>query len=102
MKYIDKSDVMNWSGKAVYVTATMPYLLLLALIARALTLEGADDGLRYFFHPDWSLLLKAEVRTCLFDLQYGSYSIVGNLVHWNGMIIEIDDKEKKRASGDIK
>lgn len=48
-------------GKAVYLTATLPYVLLLALTARALTLEGADDGLRYFFYPDWSLLLRAEV-----------------------------------------
>jgi len=52
-------------GKAVYVTATLPYLLLLALAARALTLDGADDGLRYFFHPDWSILLKSEVSVSL-------------------------------------
>jgi len=61
MLYATVRKSVRWSGKAVYVTATLPYLLLLALIARALTLEGADDGLRYFFHPDWSLLLKAEV-----------------------------------------
>ena len=42
------------------MTATLPYVLLLALTARALTLDGADDGLRFFFHPDWSLLLKCE------------------------------------------
>lgn len=52
-------------GKAVYVTATLPYFLLLALTGRALTLEGADDGLRYFFHPDWSILLRSEVNACL-------------------------------------
>ena len=66
--------MINCSGKAVYVTATLPYLLLLALIARALTLEGADDGLRYFFHPDWSLLLKAEVRIYPFDVQLTPYT----------------------------
>ncbi|XP_046646776.1 sodium- and chloride-dependent betaine transporter-like isoform X1 [Daphnia pulicaria] len=52
---------VRWSGKMVYVTATLPYFLLLALTGRALTLEGADDGLRYFFHPDWSILLSSEV-----------------------------------------
>jgi len=59
--YVTVRKSVRWSGKAVYVTATLPYVLLLALAARALTLEGADDGLRYFFHPDWSLLLKAKV-----------------------------------------
>lgn len=49
----------------VYVTATLPYFLLLALTGRALTLEGADDGLRYFFHPDWSILLSSEVNATL-------------------------------------
>ena len=80
--------MVNCSGKAVYVTATLPYLLLLALIARALTLEGADDGLRYFFHPDWSLLLKAEVRInpldssvhSVFHSMYGLVEMMESLV----------------------
>ena len=50
------------TGKAVYVTATPPGVLLIAMTARALTFTGADDGLRFFFHPDWSLLLKADVK----------------------------------------
>lgn len=54
---------VRWSGKAVYVTGTMPYVLLVALTARALTLDGADEGLRHFFHPDWSLLSHADVTT---------------------------------------
>ena len=48
-------------GKAVYLTATLPYVLLLALTARALTMEGAHEGVRHLFYPDWSLLLNAEV-----------------------------------------
>uniref|UniRef100_A0A8C1PJU6 Transporter n=1 Tax=Cyprinus carpio TaxID=7962 RepID=A0A8C1PJU6_CYPCA len=39
-------------GKAVYVTATFPYLVLTIFLVRALTLPGATDGLRYLFTPD--------------------------------------------------
>ncbi|CAL4086152.1 unnamed protein product, partial [Meganyctiphanes norvegica] len=49
------------SGKVVYVTATVPYLLIGIFLWRALTLPGAYLGLQYFFKPKWELLLKAEV-----------------------------------------
>ncbi|XP_046875663.1 inactive sodium-dependent neutral amino acid transporter B(0)AT3 [Hypomesus transpacificus] len=40
-------------GKAVYVTATFPYLVLTIFLVRALTLPGASTGLVYLFTPDW-------------------------------------------------
>ncbi|XP_041932359.1 sodium-dependent neutral amino acid transporter B(0)AT3-like isoform X1 [Alosa sapidissima] len=43
-------------GKAVYVTATFPYLVLTIFLIRALTLPGATDGLLYLFTPKWELL----------------------------------------------
>nr|XP_027223828.1 sodium- and chloride-dependent GABA transporter ine-like [Penaeus vannamei] len=49
------------SGKVVYVTATVPYLLLGAFLWRALTLPGASNGLQYFFEPRWELLMDAQV-----------------------------------------
>lgn len=49
------------SGKVVYVTATVPYLLIGVFLWRALTLDGAEIGLKYFFQPKWELLLEAEV-----------------------------------------
>uniref|UniRef100_A0A8C4FCR5 Transporter n=1 Tax=Dicentrarchus labrax TaxID=13489 RepID=A0A8C4FCR5_DICLA len=45
-------------GKAVYVTATFPYLVLTIFLVRALTLPGATDGLVYLFTPDVSPILK--------------------------------------------
>ncbi|KAG5265023.1 hypothetical protein AALO_G00260600 [Alosa alosa] len=48
-------------GKAVYVTATFPYLVLTIFLVRALTLPGATDGLIYLFTPDWNLLLNPRV-----------------------------------------
>ena len=46
----------------VYVTATLPYLLIGAFMVRALTLEGSSLGLKYFFEPKWELLLEAKVK----------------------------------------
>ena len=49
----------------VYVTATLPYLMLFALLVRGVTLPGASIGLRYYLYPDFSRLLSFEVRTVL-------------------------------------
>ncbi|VDP75748.1 unnamed protein product [Echinostoma caproni] len=44
------------SGKVMYVTATSPYIFMFILLIRAVTLEGAVDGLRYYIFPNWSKL----------------------------------------------
>ncbi|KAK6324276.1 hypothetical protein J4Q44_G00066150 [Coregonus suidteri] len=48
-------------GKAVYVTATFPYLVLTIFLVRALTLPGASEGLIYLFTPDWEILKNPQV-----------------------------------------
>ena len=40
------------TGKAAYVTATFPVIILFSLVIRGLTLEGAMDGMRYYLIPD--------------------------------------------------
>ncbi|TRY56511.1 hypothetical protein DNTS_015659 [Danionella cerebrum] len=40
------------SGKVVYITATMPYLVLLVLLIRGITLPGAMNGIRAYLHVD--------------------------------------------------
>merc|ERR1711953_1621918 len=44
------------SGKVVYVTATFPYVVLIILLIRAVTLEGASAGIRFYLEPDFSRL----------------------------------------------
>ncbi|KRX44976.1 Sodium-dependent serotonin transporter [Trichinella murrelli] len=49
------------SGKAVWFTATVPYVALFALLAHSCTLPGSQAGIKYFLMPDWSKLLNIEV-----------------------------------------
>ncbi|KAL8619455.1 hypothetical protein ACOMHN_011806 [Nucella lapillus] len=48
-------------GKVVYVTATLPYFLLTAILIRGLTLPGAGEGIIYYLTPQFSQLLKPQV-----------------------------------------
>ncbi|XP_059205538.1 sodium-dependent neutral amino acid transporter B(0)AT1-like [Centropristis striata] len=43
---------ISTSGKAVYVTAILPYIVLGIFLIRGLTLKGAPSGLEFLFTPD--------------------------------------------------
>uniref|UniRef100_A0A8C9SR37 Transporter n=1 Tax=Scleropages formosus TaxID=113540 RepID=A0A8C9SR37_SCLFO len=49
------------SGKVVWLTATLPYLVLLVLLIRGATLPGAWRGVVYYLKPDWWKLLSTTV-----------------------------------------
>uniref|UniRef100_A0A8C4FEH5 Transporter n=1 Tax=Dicentrarchus labrax TaxID=13489 RepID=A0A8C4FEH5_DICLA len=49
------------SGKVAYFTALFPYLILLILLIRGLTLPGAWDGIYYYLYPDLNRLTNLEV-----------------------------------------
>ncbi|KAG9351718.1 hypothetical protein JZ751_022969 [Albula glossodonta] len=49
------------TGKVVYFTAIFPYVMLLVLLVRGLTLPGALDGIGFYLYPDPSHLADPQV-----------------------------------------
>ncbi|KAF5291488.1 hypothetical protein FQR65_LT01800 [Abscondita terminalis] len=69
------------SGKVSYFLALFPYVVMGALLIRAVTLEGAAEGILYFITPQWDKLATAEVwyaavTQCFFSLNVGLGSII--------------------------
>lgn len=60
------------SGKASYFLAIFPYVVMITLLIRAVTLEGAWNGIMYFIRPEWSKLLSANVSRIL-KITYGAH-----------------------------
>ena len=52
---------MSSSGKVAYFTALFPYVVMIALLIRGLTLPGAAQGLLFFFTPQWEKLASLQV-----------------------------------------
>ncbi|XP_043238326.1 sodium-dependent nutrient amino acid transporter 1-like [Amphibalanus amphitrite] len=69
------------SGKVAYFTALFPYVVLITLLVRGLTLPGAMDGVLFYLEPQWHELLNpkvwyAAVTQCFFSLSTGFGALI--------------------------
>lgn len=69
------------SGKSSYFLVLFPYVAMIALLVRALTLEGSVDGILILLTPQWGQLLKPKVwkeamMQLFFSLGLGQGSII--------------------------
>ncbi|KAM7401916.1 hypothetical protein PAMP_017193 [Pampus punctatissimus] len=71
------------SGKVVYFTALFPYVLIMVLLIRGVTLEGATDGIAYYIgsQSNWSKLTEPEVWKDATTQTFYSLSIA-----WGGVM----------------
>ncbi|XP_064157998.1 sodium- and chloride-dependent GABA transporter 2-like isoform X1 [Anguilla rostrata] len=65
------------TGKVVYFTATFPYLMLLVLLIRGLTLPGALQGVLFYLYPDPTRLADPQVWMEAVSQIFSSYSLGG-------------------------
>uniref|UniRef100_A0A182IT24 Transporter n=2 Tax=Anopheles atroparvus TaxID=41427 RepID=A0A182IT24_ANOAO len=100
------------SGKVAYFLAIFPYVVMLVLLVRACTLEGAGDGMLYFIKPQWDRILEAKVwyaavtqvffsLTICFGnvMMYSSYNRFTNNVYRDVTIVSIMDTLTSMLAG---
>ncbi|XP_070774797.1 sodium- and chloride-dependent GABA transporter 3-like [Enoplosus armatus] len=78
------------SGKVVYFTAVFPYVMLLILLIRGLTLPGAWEGIHFYLYPDLNRLASLEVwieagsQICFsYSVNSGTLNVLGSYNHYN-------------------
>ncbi|XP_070701058.1 sodium- and chloride-dependent betaine transporter-like [Pempheris klunzingeri] len=78
------------SGKVAYFTATFPYVMLIILLIRGLTLPGAWEGIHFYLYPDLNRLAKLEVwieagsQICFsYSVTLGVLNVLGSYNEYN-------------------
>ncbi|XP_071347699.1 sodium- and chloride-dependent GABA transporter 3-like [Trachinotus anak] len=69
------------SGKVAYFTATFPYVMLLILLIRGLSLPGAWQGIYYYLYPDLNQLTNLEVWIEAGSQIFFSYSLTAGTLN---------------------
>uniref|UniRef100_A0A5S6QFA1 Uncharacterized protein n=1 Tax=Trichuris muris TaxID=70415 RepID=A0A5S6QFA1_TRIMR len=76
---------VRWLGKVCYFTFVIPLLLVLTLLVKSLSSDGASFMVQKIFETDWQVLYKMETWMCAFSqslygtgLCYGAYITLGS------------------------
>uniref|UniRef100_H2Y7I0 Transporter n=1 Tax=Ciona savignyi TaxID=51511 RepID=H2Y7I0_CIOSA len=71
---------IKWSTKVVYVTSTLPLVMLVVVLVRGVTLDGAAEGIYFYLNPNMTKLGEPQVWMDAVTQVYYSYGISGVLV----------------------
>ncbi len=66
---------VKWVSKIVLITVPLPWLMLVILAIRGVTLGGATTGLSFYLDPDWSKLADADTWRLAFSQVFFSLSL---------------------------
>uniref|UniRef100_H2Y7H7 Transporter n=1 Tax=Ciona savignyi TaxID=51511 RepID=H2Y7H7_CIOSA len=71
---------IKWSTKVVYVTSTLPLVMLVVVLVRGVTLDGAAEGIYFYLNPNMTKLGEPQVWMDAVTQVYYSYGGSGVLV----------------------
>lgn len=79
-------------GKVVMWTVTIPWVILIIMVVRGLTLPGALEGLKFYLTPDFSVLLKPNVWLAAYGQVFFTLSLaMGTLIVYSSYLPKKSD-----------
>lgn len=89
---------VNLVGKIVWITVPVPWLMLLVLTIRGLTLEGSVQGLAYYLTPTWTELAKPTTWRYAFGQVFFSMSVsYGVMITYSSFLHKKSDLNNNAA-----
>lgn len=93
---------LSSSLQVVYFTATFPYVMLLVLLIRGLTLPGASRGIQFYLYPDLGRLTDPQVQlSCAFFLPQDYVPVNSVILSWciksqqTGVLVDVETLSRR-------